>query len=230
VWEVTDGANGWHVHVHFVVVLRAGASRADLDEVCEGMFGRWSRALVREGLDAPRREGQEWHLVGGDDAGDHLAEYLFKLAEQSDSERAKGLGLELAYSEPGRTRQGFKTRPVFSILDDARLDGDADALERWHEWEQGSKGKRQVGWGGGLRARFAPDLEELSDQDLAEQVMGTTDDDLLTITHEGWRALVHIPGVALAVLEATEAGGLEAACSLLDQHQIIYSRNRKGDQ
>lgn len=42
VWEVNYGANGWHVHVHCVLVLERGS---DLDEIASGMFNRWSRGL-----------------------------------------------------------------------------------------------------------------------------------------------------------------------------------------
>jgi hypothetical protein len=50
VWETSIGANGWHVHVHGVLVLAPGSTSADLNHVCDGMFSRWSKGLVAAGL------------------------------------------------------------------------------------------------------------------------------------------------------------------------------------
>jgi len=224
VWETTDGPNGWHVHVHGVLVLRKGAQPADLDALALGMFGRWSKGLQAAGLEAPWRRGQEWHLVSGAEAADDLAGYLCKIAGGLE-EKALGLGLELTHTRPGRSREGLGTQPVWSILERLVLTGEADALERWHEWERVSKGKRQVGWSNGLRQRFAPDLEELDDDQVADQEMGSSDDDLVRFDHEGWRLIVARPSLPVAILEHTERGGLPLVRSLLAAegipHQLV---------
>lgn len=228
VWEVTQGRNGWHVHVHGVMVLRPEAGAVEFDQVMSGAYERWSRGLVAAGLEAPRRVGQEWHVVAGDEAAAELGRYLFKFAEASDTERAVSLGLELAYSLPGRSADGLRTRPVWSLLDDLVLTGDAEALERWHEWERDSKGRRQVGWSTGLRDRFAPVLDELSDDQVVAVEHGSADDDLVLIEAEGWRVLVSMPWEMPGVLEAAEAGGAVAVALLLESlgvdHQVIESR------
>lgn len=226
VWEVTDGRNGWHVHVHFVVVLEPGRTADDLEALAAGMYGRWSAGLVSAGLEAPKMVGQKWRLVSGDQASDQLAEYLFKVAGNGDGQ-ARSLGLELTHTQPGRARDDLKTRPVWSIFDEFTATGDADALARWHEWEAGSKGRRQVGWSKGLRARFAPELEELTDEEIAEREVGTADDDVLSITVEGYRVLVRTPAVLPLLLELTEAGDVERLRRTLDDRGVIYSWLRK---
>ncbi len=223
VWEVTDGRNGWHVHVHFVAVLSPGSTSADLDAVAGGMFGRWSAGLVSAGLEAPRLVGQDWHLATGDEAAGDLAEYLFKIVEQGEA--ARSLGVELAMTQPGRSRSDLATRPVWSLLDRLVETGEAEALARWHEWEAGSKGRRQVGWSKGLRKRFAPEVEDVTDQEIADREMGSKQDDVARISREGWGRLVSIPGGPCDVLEALEVEGVAGMAEVLDRlgidHELI---------
>ena len=221
VWEVTHGANGWHVHVHLVVVLPKGSTAADLEVVASGMFERWSRGLQASGLDAPRRVGQDWHIVSGDAAAVELGDYLSKMADSVEPDTA-GLGLELTHTMPGRSAEGLRTRPVWSLLDDLVQTGEAVALERWREWERGSKGRKQVGWSVGLRERFAPDVEEATDDDIAGQELGSRADDVLRLDLDAWRELVRVPGRPLAVIEALEAGGVSTASSTLRSWGIAH--------
>jgi hypothetical protein len=222
VWEVTDGNNGWHVHVHGVVVLGRESTSDDLDQVCSGMFGRWSKGLAGAGLETPLRRGQEWHLVRGGQAQDDLAGYLFKVAEGGD-ERAVGLGLELTHSMPGRARKELSTRPVAALVDEFAATGEKRPLDRWHEWERVSKGKHQVGFSKGLRERFAPSVVELSDDEVADLEHGTDDDDLVHLDHEAWRQVVADVTLAPALLDAAETGGLPAVRSLLTEHGIPHT-------
>lgn len=213
VWEVTTGRNGWHVHVHAVVVFDQGGSVDRLDQVASGMFGRWSRGLEAAGLDAPLRRGQEWHLVAGDDGGQSVAEYLAKLGRSAAGGAA--LGLELTHVRPGRSRSALATAPVWSLLDQA-ADGEAAAIHGWHEWERASKGRRQVGWSKGLRALLALPEVERSDDELAAEELGTAADTLVVITPAGWSSLVRTPHRLPLVLDAAEVGGLSGLRSLLD--------------
>jgi hypothetical protein len=222
VWEVTDGRNGWHVHVHAVVVLAPGATPASLDVVAGGMFDRWSKGLVEAGQEAPRLVGQEWHLVEGDDAAGQLSEYLFKLADQGAADRARSLGLELTHTRPGRARSDLATRPVWSLLGDLVERGEAETLRRWHEWEAGSKGRRQVGWSKGLRERFAPEVEGVEDQAVVDTERGTAADDVVHLTVQAWRQVVAVPARIPQLLEALEVGPF-ALCAVLDSLSIPYA-------
>lgn len=216
--EVGDGVNGWHVHIHAVVVMAAGAGAAELDEVASGMFSRWRRGLEAVGIEAVRA-AQEWHIAEGERASEDLGEYLSKMA---DDDVAAGLGLELTHSAPGRAERANKTRPVWGVLDEFTETGDVAMLQRWHEWERGSKGKRQVAWSKGLRERFAPELEELSDGDIASQEVGSVDDDLVRWSSEQWRELVKRPERLVRLLELAEAGGQRAVAAQLDAWGVPY--------
>jgi hypothetical protein len=223
VWEVTDGRNGWHVHVHFVLVLAQGSTAADLDVVAGGMFARWSAGLVAAGQEAPRLVGQDWHLATGGAASGDLADYLFKVAGQAHGQdRGAALGLELTHTHSGRARADLATKPVWSILDRLVRTGESEALHRWHEWEAGSKGRRQVGWSKGLRDRFAPTLVEVSDDQLVEREMGSAEDDVVALTRAGWDRLVAMPYLLSMMLDAVEEGGLDLLRQRLDFAQVEY--------
>lgn len=54
--EITHGVNGWHPHVHALVVFDGQPTPAQMDALARSMFGRWTRAIVRAGLPAPLAE------------------------------------------------------------------------------------------------------------------------------------------------------------------------------
>lgn len=132
-----------------------------------------------------------------------------------------GLGLELTHSMPGRSRADLKTQPHWALLDRFVQTGDADALALWHEWERVSKGKCQVGWSKGLWECFAPEVEELTDDEVVAQELGTANDDVLRMDAAAWRDLVSVPGRMVELLERAEISP-EFARVTLDQWGIRY--------
>jgi hypothetical protein len=79
--EVTDGANGWHVHVHALLCFADDVS-AELVAAGVGarMFGRWRRALERKGFDASDEHG--WDLRKAQLGEGDLADYFTKMAHE----------------------------------------------------------------------------------------------------------------------------------------------------
>lgn len=211
VWEVTYGRHGWHVHVHAVMVLRAGAEASELEDLAGGMFRRWSAGLVAAGLAAPTLAGQDWHVVGGEGAGDEIAAYLSKLAGGG----ADALGLELTHTSSGRARRGLRTAPVWSLLAELAETGEARCLGLWGEWERGSKGKRQIGYSKGLRELFGVG-EVLTDEEVAAEELGSARDDLVVILAEGWAVLAGDVWRVCSLLDAAERGGSAGVRNLLD--------------
>lgn len=194
--EVTHGRNGWHVHVHCLLFLEAADVDA-LDGLFGWMFKQWSAALVRRGLAQPLRVAQDCRLVRGvSDAA--LAAYLSK---------ATDLGVELTHSQSKTARVGHGTRPPWELLSDLFDDGDADAGDLWHEWEQGSHGRRQMTWSQGLRARLGLAAEH-SDEDVAAEEVG--DEDLVLIPGHVWDDdVVRRPHLIPQILDAAQAGSAD---------------------
>jgi hypothetical protein len=222
--EVTHGSNGWHVHVHSLLFLSPAAPLGgyDLDGLHRSMFGRWSAALRARGLARPLIVGQDARLIDGAADAD-LARYFTKAVHGGHR-----VGLELTASQTKHARTVHGTRPVWGLLDDVLDLGDADSLDLWHEWERGSKGRRQITWAQGLRQRLGLLADEQTDEQIAAEELGTSDDELVLIDAAGWAQLVAVPALIPQLLDAAESGGLSAVRRFLDRHHVTYSELVQG--
>lgn len=195
VTEVTySWDNGWHVHVHWVLLVDGRTTDSDVEDLGAVVTSAWGQAARALGLAAPSEKGQDYRLVR-DLTGADLGDYLAKIGDLSQ---------ELTQSQSKRARGTHSTFPTWDLARRAVTDGDPKWLRKWHEWEAGSKGMRSIGWTPGLRARLglAP---EVSDEDLAAAVDGSLE---LWLTAEGWDTVVR-DDLHLELLEAAAAGGEE---------------------
>lgn len=184
--EVTHGRmrevnNGWHPHYHVLLFVRAGL---DLEAWRVRIFERWAKACERAGLKAPSLK----HGVSLED-GSKAANYASKW----------GLDAEMT---KGHIKRAIDGETPFDLLR-AYLGGDEAAASFFAEFTQAFRGKRQLYWSPGLKARF--ELEDLDDEELAS---GADDRALLlgTITLEQWRAVLRFNARCL-VLELAEKQG-----------------------
>ena len=101
--EVTDGVNGWHVHVHALLCFADDVS-AELVAANVGarMFGRWRRALERKSFDASNEHG--WDLRKAQLGEGDLADYFTKMAHEVTGGRRQ------ARPQPPRTNSYAATR------------------------------------------------------------------------------------------------------------------------
>lgn len=207
--EVTHGRNGWHVHLHCLFFV-AGSVTADVaDDFGGWAAARWSRAVVRQGLAAPRAVGQHTRLVRGPADAD-LAAYLAK---------ATDLGLEMTASQSKRARSAHSTRPAWDLLSDVVDLGDADALALWHQWERGSLNRRQMTWSKGLRRELLGQAQEQTDEEIAAEAAGDTD--LVLITADGWDVVVASPDLQPRILAAAETSPADLR-RLLIRHGVAF--------
>lgn len=211
--EVTYSAlNGWHVHVHALLFLHHGQH---FERLSLGMFNRWSSGLQSMGLEEPLLLGQEWHEVRGmhDRA---LGQYLAKAVDPGS------IGLELTSSQT-KGATWSKTLPPWAYLNAARVLGDADALKVWREYEGGSHGRRQLTWSNGLRDLLELE-DEQTDEEIAQEEIGTDADSVAYITAAGWDSLCTRDRVHLmpAILDTVKAGGWPALCEFLTAHEIEH--------
>lgn len=212
--EVTIGPNGWHVHTH--VLLYFEVAGPDLAQLQGRMFGRWAGSLTDSGMGTPLMSGQDMHLVGGP-ADECLAAYFTKAMDGG-----RNLGLELTQTQSKTARTEHSTVPAWTLLDAVQA-GEADALDAWHEWEAGSKHRRQVSWSLGFRARLGMLNDAPSDEQVAREEVGSERDDLVLITRAGWHTLLRERSLSLAdVLAMTERAGLVGLTGLLDSYGAEY--------
>lgn len=219
VTEVTWGGNGWHVHLH--VILLFESKSVDIESLHAWMFARWQKKIVSLGYEAPLMAGQDAQLIG---VNERVADYLTKSTDRGKVIRraAPKLAQELTNTQAKRARTVFSTRSTWELLDDWFGLGDAAAENRWHEFEASSKGRRQIGWSRGLRELLGMAIEK-TDEEIAAEEIGTRQDDLVRITPAGWSQAVRTPDLLPAILTTTERAGFAGLRALLDEHCIEYT-------
>lgn len=210
--------NGWHPHLHCVMILDPKAARVpeltdredglNLAELVPhalgiGMHGIWSATLERLGFESwADSGGLDVRVVAATDE-QAVADYLLK-----------GLSAEMTL---GLFKDGNKSRTPFEILHDIAQDGDAADLDLWHEWERVAHGRRLVTWSQGLRELAAVEVKE-DEAIIAEETDGT--DDAVLVDAETWTA-----GLNRRTPELIEAAvlGAAAVCLLLDQWGVPWT-------
>jgi len=177
--ETTHGENGWHPHLHIVLLTRRPLS----EEFRAWVSWRWQRAVCR----ALGADHMPDDVHGCDLRPCHAADYLQKL------------GLEVSPPEKAG-RVGHRT--PLQLLMAFAYDGDLDALELYRAYTVGMKGAKMLTWTVGLK-RDAGVLDQ-TDEAIVEG-----DDELeeriVSIKGEAWDALRDIPGIEVAILAVAES-------------------------
>lgn len=166
-FEVTRGPNGWHPHLHVLVLLERRASAADAEALARlldnGTAGLWRNHV----LDTLGRDingyGVDVRSVWRN--GEAVAAYVSKL----DS-GCWGVGAELARFD--LKRGGFDSLSPFQIAEVACA-GDAKASAWWAEFQEASKGRQALTFSAGLRRRLGL-AETLSDDELVNDSPATS--------------------------------------------------------
>ena len=193
--EVTYTENGWHPHVHVLMLFDRVLSPAEVAELRSFAFGRWQGALMRRGF-------RKLHPVHGLDVrpvydSTGLAEYVAKV------EDGWGVGLELARGDVKN-----RSESPMGLLARWAIDGDEVARELWKEYERVTFGRRCIQWTPGLRARLLPEVEEQSDEELA--AAEGADEVLLQVQFLGeeWNLFCRQGEVALVLRQVEEVCAL----------------------
>lgn len=221
--EVTDGAHGWHVHVHAVVVRDHTLSLDDghnaIHRLGARMWERWDRGLSARGFDSLRDSGGLDVRVARA-AEKRLAEYLVKAGDAADCRwgvevKARDMAREAVHGAAKKGRAGGRT--PFEILDSTRH-GEVRDLARWEEWVRVSAGRKQLTWSAGLRDLVGLSEKELTDAEIAEAEVGG--EDVLKLAPDTWRAVRDHKAVRL--LELLERDGLGRVMRWLDRRGLLY--------
>lgn len=210
--EITDGANGWHAHLHFALLLSGSTSATDLHAFTDWLFPKWHREVVRSGMPGALAQGQDARLVDGVTAAATLGGYLAK-------DPAESIGRELMGSWSKEARSEHSTQPVWRIAERFFETGEALLLDRWHEYERATKGRRQIAWSQGLRALLAVG-EEATDEEVADE--GAGDQAVVYLTREGWQTVLALAEPSSRLLSALDDGGVPGLRAYLDAHGVEY--------
>ena len=204
--EVTWGRNGWHPHLHILLLVPAGF---DLEALGSEVGRRWQQSVTAQGL-APTTLERGARLQPVSVGGESMARYLSKVLDEAGEEW--DVGAELARSDVKRSRKGMSPMQLL----EAAAAGDGAAVARWHEYEQGTKGARCIESSRGLAAALGLDEIDATDESLLEERPET--EPVLTVTAQEYtrlaRAGVHLDLVDLANAASDEAVRWYAARAL----------------
>lgn len=182
--EVTFGRNGGHAHFHILIVLESGADQAEA--IIEKLRPVWDVCLASQGLTGNHAA---FHVQNASQAGEYVAKF--------------GAAEEMALQGNKKGRKDSRT--PWQLLEDARA-GDKQAAAQWVEFAQAYRGRRQLVWSNGLKARFG--IGEVSDDEAAAAEEDAPADDVVIVrewaSRTEWRA---VRSRRCAILYAIESGG-----------------------
>ena len=194
--EVTHGRkspsnNGWHPHYHCLMFCGSGVDliRFDGPQMKDWqvkLYLRWAACCVKSGLGEPSY-AHGLKLDDGTKAGNYAAKW----------------GLEDEMTK-GHTKKALHGETPFDFLRAYLADGsDRQAAALFAEFSETFKGKRQLSWSRGLKARFA--IEETSDEELSTRVEESA---ILLglLTVDQWRDVLKVDGRATVLEIAARAG------------------------
>lgn len=212
--EITIGRNGWHPHFHPLIVYRGTEQKAE--QFAAKVVRAWVHAVESLGGEARIEGGQQLRRVSGVDVYDALSGYLVKSTYDGAA-----LAFEATWSQ-GKSGRGraHSTASHWTLLHDIR-NGDYDACERWWQLEEATPGQRMLTWSRGLRA-FAGIGDEKTDEAIADEELGSNDDDVCYLTPDGWQAVRGDAALLGAMLSTLEASGWTGLRALLDAYGVEY--------
>lgn len=161
-WEVTHGRksaqnNGWHPHFHVLLFSGSGVDLARFDAAqmkdwAVRLYLRWAAKCKAAGLGEPSFK----HGLKLDD-GSKAAAYAAKW----------GLEDEITRGHTKKGKEGGET--PFDLLRAFLADkADKQAAALFQVYAAAFKGKRQLHWSAGLKARYA--IEEASDDEVCQRI------------------------------------------------------------
>lgn len=178
--ETTHGANGWHPHLHDLVLLESPLTAEEIDQMTTWFRERWLMVLQRHGRDA------SWYpsvdiRPGRADVGEYIAKF-------GRLPTVKGWTIEHEVTKAPVKRGRPDRRTPLQLLADS-MAGDKRASALYVEYAKNFKGKKQLVWSKGLRALLGLIDQELTDEQLAQEEREPASV-LLFLTIEQWKVIV----------------------------------------
>lgn len=209
--EVTYGhANGWHPHLHVLVLAPAGINR----DIFARFLNDWGRNELTNARKVVDRSTGEVLVPAASVRGAWAARVYRRLGTAPDHHGfdfrwiSNDAASYVAKTAAETTRGEFKTNDAHHAILTGLEHGEAWAVHRWREWVATMPGRRMLVWSRGLRDQLLPDLDDLDDDAIVMQDRGGSE--VGTLERATYRRLIHaehgqVPGLD-AVLRRVEAG------------------------
>jgi len=187
--------NGWHPHEHILLFGERGL-QVYADSIGRFLDEHWLHSLEKVGLTG------EAGIASNFQSGSAIKDYLTKMP------------LELTLSNCKKGRAGGLN--PFGILEFADPDDSGNIYNSlWDEYYSGTKGKKVLFWGRGLKARYG--IEEKTDEEIAdeanEDLAALVEGVLMFVDSKDWRQKVCADPYNLAYLKTCS---VEDAAAMLD--------------
>lgn len=163
-FEITYGVNGWHPHIHLLLMHDTAIDPWDWMDIKEQLYDMWRTACARHGLSCSREHG----LMMTD--AREASTYIGKWGDEMD--KPWGTDSEMTKANIKKGREGSMT--PFDFLRSVIEDGDLGVYgKQFCEYAAAVKGKHQLGWSPGLKARYL--IEEKTDEQIAAEKLEPSD-------------------------------------------------------
>jgi hypothetical protein len=195
--EVTHGDNGWHPHMHELVILEKGISKSQQNGLLSDLRRKWRASLLRSGFSADWAHGVDLRATSED-----VQDYVAKFGHQPIVQNW-GIEHEIAKQPVKKGRSGGRT-PA-QLLSDYGM-GDIQAGRLWRLYAEAFTGKKQLVWSKGLR-----DMLRIGQEATDEEIAATVPSEaifLARLNPDEWRAVIRAD-LRAEVLDA--ASNLDAA-------------------
>jgi hypothetical protein len=198
--ETTWGmVNGFNPHIHELIFA---SPKFTVPSFREALYPCWLDACRKEGLPAPSRE-HGVDVQDGEAAGDYASKWGL------ESEMVKG------HSKTSKSEKGMTS---YDFLRDYLKTGNKRSLGLFKVFVEAFKGRRQLCWSDGLKAKLG--VSEVSDPELVGMETETAHH-LAFVPMEAWKAVLatHTEAALLQVAES-EPGAIP---SFLSSVQTMFS-------
>jgi hypothetical protein len=215
--DVTVGRNGWHPHVHAVLMCNRRLTDAEVIQWRGELLTRWRRALLARGRKAPSdAHGIRLEIVK---SVDDLPAYVLQVAGDG-TERRKRVSLEVARGDL-KTSQHAGQRTPWEVLGDYRARPNRNDLALWQEWERATRGLHAIQWSRGLRAAVGlPPAGAPKEPDPPAE----GEEEVYRWRGPDWLDVSHRDGRIAAVNQAGERGGSLGVARLLGAYRATDTR------
>ena len=196
-FEVTHGANGWHPHIHLLLMHSNEIEPWEWMDMQDRLYDMWSSACIKNGLDTSREHGLKMH-----DAAE-ASTYIGKWGDIMDKRWGTDSEMTKANIKKGR---GESMTP-FDMLRVIIEDGDLEYEGKYQEYAKATKGKQQLVWSPGLKAKYL--IEDKTDEEIATEKVEAAD--LLgVLTWQDWKYILR-NNLRYELLSKVEQHGYEGA-------------------
>lgn len=208
-FEITYGANGWHPHIHLLLMHTNEVEPWDMVELQDRLYSMWEGACAANDLDTNRAHGLKLH-----DAAE-ASTYIGKWGDLMD--KPWGTDSEMTKANIKKGRSGNIT--PFDMLRAIVEDGDLEYETKFREYASATKGKQQLVWSPGLKDRFQ--IDDKTDEEVSTEKL--EESDLLgRLSWQDWKFILH-NNLRFELLQQVESCGYDRAIiKILQKNKPTY--------